>query len=217
MEIVGKKIAFLGDSVTEGAAASAPEKNFVSLMRSVYGAQALNYGAGGTRIARQKSPSENPVYDEDFLLRADKTDKGAEIIAVFGGTNDYGHGDAPLGTAADDTPYTFYGAVNCLYEKLKKDFPRALKVVITPLRRRNDADPFGEGKRKFATAPLAEYAAVERAAARAFGYPVLDFYALYDTDEKLKETFRRSADGLHPDDYGHAVIAEKIAAFLKAL
>ena len=117
MEIVGKKIAFLGDSVTEGAAASAPEKNFVSLMRSVYGAQALNYGAGGTRIARQKSPSENPVYDEDFLLRADKTDKGAEIIAVFGGTNDYGHGDAPLGTAADDTPYTFYGAVNCLYEK----------------------------------------------------------------------------------------------------
>ncbi len=40
-------------------------------------------------------------------------DNDADIIIVFGGTNDFGNGDAPFGEMSDRTPYTFYGAYQC--------------------------------------------------------------------------------------------------------
>ncbi len=217
MELKGKKIVFLGDSITEGACASEQDKNFVSLTGRMCGADVVNLGVGGTRISRQERASACPAFDEDFLRRADKIGKDADVIVVFGGTNDYGHGDASLGSAGDKTPYTFYGACNLLFEKLKNDFPNAQKVVITPLRRANEDDPLGDHVREFATAPLPVYVAIVKAAAKAYGYPVLDLYNLFETDEELRETFRRSADGLHPDDFGHAVLAKKIVLFLQEL
>lgn len=39
-------------------------------------------------------------------------DNDADIIIVFGGTNDFGNGDAPFGEMSDRTPYTFYGRIN---------------------------------------------------------------------------------------------------------
>ena len=100
MDIRNKKINFLGDSITEGHGCSSPEKCFASLIARDHGAVCRNYGIGGTRIARQKQPSENPKHDLDFVGRYDKMDPDADIVAVFGGTNDFGHGDAPMGTMA---------------------------------------------------------------------------------------------------------------------
>ena len=47
------------------------------------------------------------------------------MIFVFGGTNDYGHGDAPLGKQGDNDPLTFYGALYDLYQRLLKKYPGA--------------------------------------------------------------------------------------------
>ena len=45
------KINFLGDSITEGVGASAPENNYVSLVGKKTGHEVINYGISGTRIA----------------------------------------------------------------------------------------------------------------------------------------------------------------------
>lgn len=72
MELSHARINFLGDSITYGCGADSPEKGFVSLIAQETGADCRNYGVIGTRIARQKQPSECSAFDEDFCQRAEK-------------------------------------------------------------------------------------------------------------------------------------------------
>ena len=51
MELEGKIINFLGDSITEGGCASKAENQYVSLIAAQTGAVCRNYGIGGTRLA----------------------------------------------------------------------------------------------------------------------------------------------------------------------
>ena len=60
------------------------------------------------------------------------------VVAVFGGTNDYGHGDAPVGSFEDRTPDTFYGALHYLYSGLKEMYPKATIFVMLPLHREGE-------------------------------------------------------------------------------
>ena len=70
MELTGKKINFLGDSITEGCCATSPGKGYVDVMKRKYRlTEARNYGIGGTRIARQRIPSGEPKFDQDFCGR----------------------------------------------------------------------------------------------------------------------------------------------------
>ena len=51
MELRNKKIAFLGDSITEGAGASCIESTYWNILGRNTGAQCVGYGISGTRIA----------------------------------------------------------------------------------------------------------------------------------------------------------------------
>ena len=145
MELTGKKINFLGDSITEGCCATSPEKGYVDVMKRKYRlTEARNYGIGGTRIARQRIPSGEPKFDQDFCGRFSEMNPDADIIVVFGGTNDHGHGDAPMGTETDRTPDTFIGACHFLFSRLPNQFPGAIIVVLTPLHRMGENIPKGE-------------------------------------------------------------------------
>lgn len=107
MNLQGKKIIFLGDSITEGAGTSAPAHIYLNVLARGAGlAEARNYGIGGTRIARQTRSLANLEYlDElDFCKRFDKMDDDADIVVVFGGTNDFAHGDAPLDSFTTERP-----------------------------------------------------------------------------------------------------------------
>ncbi len=113
MELKGKTINFLGDSITEGAGTSGPEKIYPAVIARNEGLKvARNYGIGGTRIARQTGKSAEEKFDLDFCMRVDEMDPHADAVVVFGGTNDWGHGDAFLGCMNDRTPWTFYGALH---------------------------------------------------------------------------------------------------------
>ena len=46
------KILFLGDSITAGAGLDTKEEAFASLVGKSANAEVVNYGVGGTRIAR---------------------------------------------------------------------------------------------------------------------------------------------------------------------
>ena len=212
MELKGKKIAFLGDSITEGAGASSGETNFVSLIAKNEGVVALNYGIGGTRIARQTNPTFNkPRHDLDFIMRADEIDKSVDAVVVFGGTNDFGHGDAVFGNEDDTTIYSFCGACNMLFGKLNWWLPNAVKVAITPLGRED------EQTRNPLHPPLSEYAAKMKEIAQKYGWHVLDIYSLCKTDPDFIGARANLCDGLHPNDAGYAYLAKGIAKYLKSL
>ena len=86
MELRGLKVNFLGDSITQGSCASRQENCYVEILsRSCALSAARNYGIGGTRIARQSVPSENPKYDRDFCSRVEEMDLDADLVLVFGG------------------------------------------------------------------------------------------------------------------------------------
>lgn len=55
MELKGKVINFLGDSITEGHGTSDKAYRFTSLIQNSTGAICNNYGISGTRIAKQKN------------------------------------------------------------------------------------------------------------------------------------------------------------------
>lgn len=214
MELEGKKVNFLGDSITWGGCASAIENCFVDVMKRRYGlAEARNYGISGTRIARQHTPSEAAVYDQDFCGRAGSMEKDVDVTVVFGGTNDYGHGDAPMGGEEDRTPDTFIGACHFLFQTLLESYPGAKTVVLTPLRRLDQDTPKGERGLR-----LEDYVNQIRRIAEGYGIPVLDLYEASAIRASDPETAARlTTDGLHPNDAGHAILAEEIGEYLKKL
>jgi len=141
MKTNGKKICFLGDSITEGCGASAPEKNFVSLFAAAHPKTAVhNCGVGGTRIAPQKTPF-SPACAHPFYSRVSAMPERADLVCVFGGTNDYGVGDAPLGKIGDRTEHTFYGALYALSVSLLHKYPSGRIVFFTPLHRAGEEIP----------------------------------------------------------------------------
>lgn len=216
MELKGTKINFLGDSITEGAGTSSHDKMFTMLIEREYGAICQNYGIGGTRIARQKTPTEEK-WDRDFVSRVPEMDADADIVVVFGGTNDFGHGDAPIGTMSDRTPYTFYGALHCLYTALIEKYPDVPIVVLTPLHRITEDIPTGDNK-PAPVGTLKEYVNIIREVAEYYSLPVLDLFKESGLQPKIPIIQQKYVpDGLHPNDAGNEILAHKIAHFLEML
>ena len=216
MELKGTKINFLGDSITEGAGTSSHDKMFTMLIEREYGAICQNYGIGGTRIARQKTATVEK-WDRDFISRVPEMDADADIVVVFGGTNDFGHGDAPLGTMSDRTPYTFYGALHCLYTALTEKYPDVPVVILTPLHRLNEDSPKGDNK-PAPVGTLKEYVHIIREVAEYYSLPVLDLFKESGLQPKIPVIQQKYVpDGLHPNDDGNAILAHKIARFLETL
>jgi len=211
MELWGKKIAFLGDSITEGTGVSDCENNrYDNRIGAALGLSAVyNHGIGGTRLAHKSVPSEKPRYDLTFCGRVYNLERDADVIVVFGGTNDYGHGDAPLGEMSDRTPWTFYGALHCLFFGLVTRYPESTIVIMTPLHRESeDMDTPG----------LHAYAKAIREVAEYYSLPVLDLWASSGIQPKVPAIRQRYfADHVHPNDNGHAVVANKLKRFLENL
>ena len=212
MKLQSLKINFLGDSITEGHGCSCDETKFTSLIASEYGAITRCYGIGGTRLARQKKPSEWPRHDLDFPSRVAEMDPDADLIVVFGGTNDFGHGDAPFGKFTDRTAETFCGALHELYTSLLEKYPAAAIMVMTPLHRSSECEPNMHGKM------LEDYVNAIRAAAEYYSLPVLDLWAVSGIQPAvavMKEKYM--PDGLHPNDAGHVILTGKIVKFIENL
>lgn len=209
MELKGLKANFLGDSITAGSGVVDKNNLYWKRLQDNCGLEiARGYGIGGTRIAVQHV-KERPDYDQDFVSRVELMDADADLIVVFGGSNDFGHGDAPLGHMSDRTPYTFYGACHKLTEKLINRYPLAQIVFITPLHRENE-DRGGRRLKDFVLAirEVAEYYAV----------PVLDLYSTSGIQPMVPAIKKNLCpDGLHPNDRGHELIYRKLKGFLEML
>ncbi len=207
-------INFLGDSITEGHGASSVEKRYSSVTSRLLGAMEHNYGIAGTRIAPQTSVSENPRYDLDFNLRIERMTKQCNVVVVFGGTNDFGHGDAPFGEQEDQTESTFCGSVYSLFQKIKEKYPTQPVVVILPLHRREEDNPQKTIKLKGEAKLLIDYHDELARQAKNFGFYILDLWDEPMLNPHLEEGTHNFEDMLHPSDSGHQLLGELLAAYI---
>ena len=67
--------------------------------------------------------SDREQWDRDFVGRVDEMKENADVVVVFGGTNDFGHGDAEIGDFNSRSEYTFYGGMHSLCMKLLNKYP----------------------------------------------------------------------------------------------
>ena len=218
MELKGKKIAFLGDSITEGYGASCVENTYWNLIGRQTGAEVFGYGIGGTTIARRQKPLDVPNPNKYFGSRAGAMIPDADVIVIFGGTNDFGGSDPAMGTMEDRTDATFYGAYHNLIHLVLNCYPGAKIVIMTPLHRDSeDKGPYNEwGVRLGASLRGYVDAIIEIAAF--YAIPVLDLFRVSGIQSRVPELKERYIpDGLHPNDAGHVRIAEKLIGFLNML
>ena len=218
MDIKGLKINFLGDSITEGVGVSDVDHTYWSILGRESGATVRGYGVSGTRFAKQIKPSDEPRYDLNFIMRAQEMDDDADVVVVFGGTNDFGHGDAPIGDPTDRTADTFWGACHTLFSDLINKYPAATIVVMTPLHRSNEDNVRGDGFKAEDVAPLVTYVNIIKEVAAYYSLPLLDLWSVSGIQPRvdiLKEKY--CPDGLHPNDAGHVLIANRLMGFLKGL
>lgn len=220
MKLEGAVINFLGDSITEGVGASCPENRYVDVLaRTFHLKKANNYGISGSRIARQRVITSES-YDRDFCMRFEEMDEQADAVVVFGGTNDFGHGEAPLGMPCDREPDTFYGACHTLMNGLLTRYAGKPILIVTPLHRATEDNPRGDGtgRKPSSVAPLSVYRSILLETAEYYGLPVLDLYATSGIQPSNPVCRQRLLpDGLHPSDEGHAIIARRIGMALTML
>lgn len=216
MKLKGSVVNVLGDSITEAVGASCEANGYVEVLRREYELKDVNnYGIRGSRIAKQHFMTAEP-HERWFASRIEEMDPNADAVVVFGGTNDYGHGDAKLGTFADRTVDTFYGACHVLMQGLLEKYVGKPIVIMTPLHRDEEDDPHDE--RKIEVHPLRVYRDILMEVAAYYALPVLDLYAtsgIQPQNPVCRE--RLCPDGLHPSDEGHAIIARRLGEFLKTL
>ena len=225
MNIQGFKVNFLGDSITEGVGVADRENcRYDRRLVAMCGLSAANnYGIGGTRLAHQSRPSEKPRHDLCFCGRVYNMDTTADMVVVYGGINDYLHGDAPFGQIGDTTPATFCGGVYFLMNYLRTNYPDKPIIFMTPARCyqqgvRDDLFPSSRSTKKPDCKPLLAYVEVIMETAKQFDIPVLDLYhklGIDPHDPVHYDTY--TADGLHFNDAGHAILAQRLHDFIVSL
>lgn len=213
-------IDILGDSITEGVGARTPDKAYPSVLSRLTGARVNNYGLSCSRITDITGGLSNPG---SFIDRMYAMDKSADLLIVFGGTNDFWFGDCPIGKRTDTQVNTFYGALNKMIPYLKNAHPNADIVFITPYQQSKDADETHPYKRStynnFGTGTLRQYRTALLDRCEYYGIPVLDLYADYDLNtadnrQALEKYGNFICDGCHLNDAGYDLLARKIYDFI---
>ncbi len=211
MDLQNKKIACLGDSITQGL--EDVNFNYVHYLKEMTGAEVFNFGVNATRIATRLIPHQTPSWNDSFLLRAERMTDNYDVILIFGGTNDYARENpTPLGDLTSLDEHTFYGALKILYNKVISAHPEAVVVAVTPLHREKEKNYGLEGLE------LLDYVNAVREVASLYSIPVIDLWnnsGIQAQNLEIMNLYLR--DGLHPTPKGAERIAQRISAFLKAL
>lgn len=192
-KLSGMNIAFIGDSITQGrfhktgtdedtdGTNYTMSKPYPVLVAEICGDRnVMNYGIGGAL-----------VYDSDWksLYRNCGNVAGFDYVFVHAGTNDYG------GNISSEA---FTSAYNYVISTLKANNTNV--VVLTPVARTNRTSKNTENLY------LKDYANIEKTIAEQQSCSVIDLLTLTNNS-----TFKSLlSDGLHPDEIGHAYIADLI-------
>ena len=213
-------INILGDSLTEGVGARTPDKAFPEVLSRLTGAKVNNYGVAGSRITDITVDYTNPASFVDRMYSMEKT---ADLVIVFGGTNDFWFGDCPIGERTDSKPNTFYGALNTMLPYLKNAYPAAELVLMVPYQQSKDADETHSYQRStygdYGSGTFSQYRVAMLDRCQYYKIPVLDLYADYELNmavnrEALEMYGNYLCDGCHLNDAGYNLLARKLYQFI---
>jgi lysophospholipase L1-like esterase len=232
----GKKVAFLGDSMTD------KKRTGTTCIYWEYLSELLNiepyvYGINGNQW--------DGIYRQAVKLHEEKG-KNIDAILIFAGTNDYNHG-IPIGNFFTETvkqtnyngkqvlrkyrtpimtDSTFCGRINRVMSYLKTNFPEQQIIIMTPIHRgyakfndknvqpdENYCNPLG--------LYLESYIDVLKQAASYWAVPLIDLHSLsglYPLADSYVQYFHNgNMDRLHPNANGDYRLAKTIQYQLLAL
>lgn len=201
----GKKIAFLGDSITQGltwngSAQVYVEKPYPMTVAEKLNCECQNVGHSSYPISSiGKAQCFNTTYSEIAL--------DTDYIFVFGGTNDYQY-SVPVGTIADREDISFYGAVFSLINKIRTRNPNAKLVFFTPLHRSSEVKSDGF--------KLIDYVNAIRDVCELCAIPVVDLYKNSGFSNVVTEMQQYYADGLHLTQDGYNLLGTVISELIMA-
>ena len=212
MNFNGKKANFLGDSITEGVYTDIVERVhkrtdriYCNVVGEILGLDTVrNYGISGTCIC----PDTVQLPELAFIKRYNEMDDDADLICVFGGTNDFGT-DVKLGSPDDTSENTFFGALNILCDGLAKKYSGKTIVFMTPVYRVRGANNNGNTLQQYRDA-------IEKIAKDKFGFYVVDGMSL-GLDGNTENLDMLLVDGLHPNPPAHITMGEKLAEQLSKI
>jgi lysophospholipase L1-like esterase len=193
-----KKVIFFGDSITQQGA---KKGGYIDLIQNTINQtnQQDQYELIGAGV------SGNKVYDLYLRLDDDVLAKKPDVVFIYIGVNDVWH-KASYGTGTDQDKFEkFYQA---LIRKIQAIGARV--IVCTPA-------VIGEKKNgeNNQDSDLDKYSASIRKVANEFKVPVIDLrktFTQYDKDNNPQDTSKGilTVDGVHLNDKGNALVAEKM-------
>ncbi len=205
-----KKIACLGDSITAATNLEGQE-NYLEMSypyqlgKVLNAGEMVNLGIGGSSIGR--------YWDNAFVDRYKEIPEDSDIIIVMGGTNDgFCASEKELGSLEEREKRTFAGDLDELLKGLKKDYPDAEIVLVTPLP--NILHDMLRRDRKDLL-PQSSFVAIMKQLSEEYEIPVIDLYGsgiLDSHDAAVIHSF--IPDGVHGNEMGYHYLAEHIAAEL---
>lgn len=233
----GKKVAFLGDSITDKQRIGT-QKCYWEYLSEMLGIEAFSYGINGNQMDGLLKQAQQLLQEHG---------QETDAIIVFAGTNDFNAGvpigkwfeevkrDAPMPNGkkakrtyremSTDTD-TFCGRINRLMDYLKTNFPTQQIILLTPLHRGfaqfgdNNVQPeeaFTNSKGLFVN----DYVQTIKEAGNVWAVPVIDLNSLsglYPMNDSHVPYFHNGeTDRLHPNAEGHKRMAKTLMYQMMAL
>ena len=210
LDFSDKKIACLGDSITQAANLENMEDyqqySYPTKLAEILGVkEVVNLGIGGSSIGR--------YWQNAFVERYMEIPKDTDLILVMGGTNDgFCLHKENVGNFEERSPRTLIGDLNELMRGLKENYPDSEIVFITPL-----PNVLHDILRKERSELMSQRVIVDSiiALAKEYEYDVIDLY-----DSNLLDSHDAAVisnympDGVHCNPDGYQILAEHIAADL---
>lgn len=210
LDFSDKKIACLGDSITQAANLENMEDyqqySYPTKLAEILGAkEVVNLGIGGSSIGR--------YWQDAYVERYREIPEDTDLILVMGGTNDgFCLHRENVGNFEERAPRTLIGDLDELMRGLKENYPNAEVVFITPL-----PNVLHDILRKERPELMSQRVIVDSmiALAKEYEFNVIDLY-----DSNLLDSHDAAVisnympDGVHCNPDGYQILAEHIAADL---
>ncbi len=226
----GKTGVFIGDSITNGIGASSANTKYVKVLADKLGLSSFkNLGANGTTLCTGTTSSTGCNFGKLTLANC----SGAAVVTIMMGTNDFNCAKAGInvmGTFLEDSTETVYGALNrwCKQvvalrnEEACKDtkffFVTPIPGLVNLSVVNNSAARHGDQNKVNAAGwTMRDYCEALIKTCDYYDIPVIDlnrYGSLYYKNADNNQLTQYLSDYVHPNDAGHALIAEDLYQFI---
>ena len=238
LELQGKTVAFIGDSITKGTYGVSAGKNFHAVFAQLTGSTDINLGENSAVYVSNPSGG-NGSHPRLIDKVTSENLSTADMVVVFAGTNDFSYDSKPIGShfveetiipnsrignkkrvPPSDTD-TFSGAVHELILAIRAIIGEKPILIMTPLNRgRTSASTYNPNTAECNVNGdyMSDFVDALKAIGRFYSIPVLETGAVFNADPTKKVGTGQSTyfyDTLHPNDAGHARLGKLLYNFCK--